>query len=64
MCDWILVKGSEMQGLLDEYKAIFLGKRENVETSGKPSPYIGVFYKFLLKSVKSVNGIFSMIECW
>ena len=38
--------------------------KANVEPSRKVSKYIEVFYKFTLKSVKSVNRIFWAIEHW
>ena len=36
-------------------KPFFWENQANVKTSRKLSPYIGVFYKFVSKSVKSVN---------
>ena len=45
-------------------RRIFLESKTNVETCRKHSPYFGVFYKFLLKSVKSVNRTFSAMGYW
>ena len=53
----IMVQGFKMPSLVDEYKAIFWESEENVETLPKPSRYIRVSYKFVLKPVKSLNRI-------
>ena len=43
----------------------FFGESEtNLETLKRISPHIVVFHKFVLKSPKSLNGIFWMIEYW
>ena len=60
----ILVQGFRMPNLSDEYKTIFLGKWYNLGTIQKLSLYIGVSYKFVLKSIKSLNRIFWVIEYW
>ena len=43
---------------------IFWEKETNLGTMQKYSPYIGVSYKFVLKSVKSLNRIFWAMEYW
>ena len=42
----------------------FSKSKANVETLQKRSPYIGVSYKFVLKSVKSLNWILWATEYW
>ena len=51
----ILVEGFIMPNVVDEYKTIFLGKRVK---PWKLCSYIGVSYRFVLKSAKDQNGIF------
>ena len=51
----ILVQGFSMPNLVDEYKTFFWENEPNVEAVKKPYPCIGVSYKFVLKSVKSLN---------
>ena len=53
-----------MLNLVDEYNTIFWQSEANVETLQKRSPYIGVSYKFVLKSVKSLNRILWATEYW
>ena len=60
---WMLVQGSKMSNLVDEYKVIFRETEANLETSRRLSPYNGVSYKFL-KSEKSLNRIFWVTEYW
>ena len=43
---WMLVQGSKMSNLVDEYKIIFWETEANLETSRRLSPYNGVSYKF------------------
>ena len=40
------------------------GNKSKLETHKNQSPYIGVSFKFLSKSVKTLNRIFSLIESW
>ena len=58
----ILVQGFTMPNLVNQYKTIFWGSETNLGTLQKPSPYIEAFYKFVLKSVKSLIWIFWVIE--
>ena len=60
----ILVQGFKIPNLIDEYKPFFLEREANVETLQKFSPYIWVFYKFVLKSVKSLNRMLWATEYW
>ena len=45
-------------------KSFFCEKGANLQFLEKLSPYIGVSDKFFLKSVKSLNRIFWVIEYW
>ena len=45
-------------------KPFFWESEANVQTLWKPFPYISVFYKFVLKSVKSVNRLLWATEYW
>ena len=60
----ILVEGLKMSNLTNEYKTIYWESEANVETLQKLSPYIWVSYKFVLKSVNSLNWIFLGTEYW
>ena len=61
----ILVESFIMPNFHNEYKTIFFWESEtNLETFQKLSPYIWVSYKFVLKSVKSLNRIFWVIKYW
>ena len=62
--DWILVQGSILQSLVNEYKTIFWGKKCKFWNFPKSFSYIAVSYKFGLKSAKSLNRIFWAIEYW
>ena len=57
--DSILVEGYKTQNLVDKYKyksRPFLWESDaKLETFLKHSLYIGVFYKFALNSVKTLN---------
>ena len=52
-----MVQGFRMRKLVEEKNTIFLESKANVETFPKPSAYIRVFYKMVLKAVKSLNWI-------
>ena len=58
----IFVQGFKMPNLLTNTKPFFWESEANVETLPKRSSYIWVFYKFVLKSVKSVNRILWAME--
>ena len=45
-------------------KSFFWESEAKLETLLKLSPYIGVSYKFVLKSIKSLNRIFVVIGYW
>ena len=53
-----------MPNLVDEYKPFFLESEAKLQTLQKLSTYIRVSYKFVLKSVKTLNRIFWAIEYW
>ena len=56
------IQGVRMPNLVDQYKIICLGKRGKAWNYPKTLSYIGFSYKFVWKSVKSLNGIFWAIE--
>ena len=58
----LLIKAFILPNLVNKYKTIFPG--ENLRTFQKLCRYIGVSYKLVLKSAKSLNQIFCAIECW
>ena len=60
----ILVQDFRIPNLVDEYKTIFLESQTKLQTLQKLSPYIGGCYKFVLKSVKTLNRIFLAMENW
>ena len=68
--NWILeateywFKALKCQIWLTNTKPFFWESEANVETLQKPSPYIWVSYKFVLKSVKSLNRILWATEYW
>ena len=62
--DWILIQGSKMPKLVGKHKINFLGSESSLKTLRKVLPHIGVSYNFLLKSVKSLNRMFWLIEYW
>ena len=45
-------------------KPFFWESEAKLETLQKLSPYTGVFYKFVLKSAKTLNRIFWAMEYW
>ena len=49
---------------LTNTKPVFWESETNVQTLQKRSPYIGVSYKFILKSVKSLNQTLWVTESW
>ena len=53
-----------MRNLVDEYKPFFWDSEAKLETLQKLYPYIGVSYKFVLKSVKTLNQIFLTMHYW
>ena len=57
-------KALKCQIWLTNTKPFFWESEAKVETLPKPSPYIWVSYKFVLKSVKSLNRIFWATEYW
>ena len=57
-------KALKCQSWLTNTKPLFWESEANVETLQKRSPYIWVSYKFILKSVKSVNRILWALEYW
>ena len=57
-------KSLKCQIWLTNTKPFFWESEANVETLQKPSPYIWVSYKFVLKSVKSLNRILWATEYW
>ena len=60
----ILVQVFKMPSWLTNTKRFFGGNEANVETLQKLSPCISVSYKFLFKSVNSLNRIFLATEYW
>ena len=60
---WILLQRFKIPNLLDEFKTIFLGKRCWLWIYQKLSSHIGIPYKLVLESVKSLNQIFWEIKC-
>ena len=59
-----LYKAKKYQTLSTAAKPFFWKSEVNLETFQQPSPYIGVSYKFILKSAKSLNQIFWAMEYW
>ena len=57
-------KALKCQIWLTNTKPFFWENKANIETVKKPSPCIGVSYKFLLKSVKNRNRILWALEYW
>ena len=57
-------KSLKCQFCLTNTKPLFWESEANVETFQKLSPYIWVCYKFVLKSVKSLNRILWATEYW
>ena len=57
-------KALKCQIWLTNTKIFFWESEANVETLQKPSPYLWVSYKFVLKFVKSLNQVLSAIEYW
>ena len=60
----ILVQDFKMPNLVDKYKTIFWESKANLEKLPKLSSYIWVSYKFVLKSLNNLNGIFWATEYW
>ena len=54
-----MAQNFKLQKLVDEYKSFFWESEVNNETLPKPSPYIWVSYKTVLKPVKSLYAILS-----
>ena len=52
-----MAQNFKLQKLVDEYKSFFWESEVNNETLPKPSPYIWVSYKTVLKPVKSLYAI-------
>ena len=59
-----LYKAKKYQTLSTAAKPFLWKSEVNLETFQQPSPYIGVSYKFILKSAKSLNQIFWAMEYW
>ena len=60
----MLVQGFIMSNLAEEYKLFFWKSEANIETFQKLLSHIGVPYKLVLGSIKSLNRIFWVIEYW
>ena len=60
----ILLQSFKMENLVTNAKLFFWESQSNIETFKKLSPFIWVFYKFVLKSVKSLNQILWATEYW
>ena len=57
-------KALEYQIWWTNTKLFFWESIVNLETLEKPFSYIWPSFKFILKSAKSLNGIFWVIQCW
>ena len=57
-------QASKYQIWLTNTKLFFWESQANLKTLLKLSPYIWIFYNFVLKSVKNLNGIFRAKKFW
>ena len=62
---WILVQEFIMPNLVEEYEIRFSGKaKQTLKLSKNVLFILGVSYKFILKSVKSLDRVLWAIEYW
>ena len=64
MSNRMLVQGIKMPILVDESKPFFWESKTNVKTFQKLSSYIWGLYKFVLKSINSLNWILLATKYW